>query len=71
MYTESKLESIELINQIIKNKGGQELNEDELIDWCLSENGNEITDLKEWTNDYLSECHTVRCENKNSYLYNN
>lgn len=71
MFTKSKKESIELINEIIRSNNGDEFTEDELIDWCLSDSGDKISNLTEWANDYLSECHTIMCENKNSYLYNN
>lgn len=46
--------------EIITNKN--------LIDWAIDGTEKE-SDLLEYANDYLSECHSVRCENKNAWRY--
>jgi hypothetical protein len=67
--SKNQKENIQIIRDIITSKRLSAPSEREFVeDWGI--NGNEtISQLQEFASDYISEAHTLICENKNSWRY--
>lgn len=64
----TKEEAVEFINELLTDAGESPLRDSEVSDWGIK-GGETFAQLEEWTNDYLSECHTEKCAAKNEWRY--
>lgn len=61
-------ESLSIINQLLTNSNITPLTPKDIVDWELT--GNETFEqLQDYTRDYISECHTERCAERDSWRY--
>lgn len=65
---ETKAEALELFNEVLTAKGHDPLSEDEAADWGLS-SGMRSDKIEELAKDFISESHTIKQDNKNSWMY--
>ncbi len=61
--TNTIAESIEIINYHLSSYGLSNLSDKKLSTWGLNVNGDLLTDLIMWSLDYISEQHSIVCEN--------
>lgn len=68
-YTETKQESVDLVNEFLSEAGEEPLTDpEEIKDWGII-GGESEAKLKEMVSDFLSELRTEKCEAKNAWMY--
>lgn len=64
----TKDDAVEFVNELLAAAGEKPLRDSEIRDWGIM-GGETFAQLKEWTNDFLSECHTEKCAAKNEWRH--
>jgi hypothetical protein len=62
------LEKLEIFNEFLSFKNQEPVSTGEAKDWGITSEST-FYQIEELANEWLSECSSVKCENKNSWMY--